>query len=161
MREEIDFDRDWYFHKGDVKQEYPTYKGYAYISAKTERCHMGPASKDYPLSADSYNLNVEHKSERWVKVNLPHDYVIEGIPDKKYNNALGFLPYDNAWYVKKFTLSEDDRNKRITLLFEGVAVHATVYVNGCLMKHNFCGYTTFPVDITDVVKYGAENRLAV
>ena len=161
MREEIDFDRDWYFHKGDLKQEFPTNKGYAYISAKTERYHMGPASKDYVISADSYHLNTEHKSERWEKVNLPHDYVIEGIPDRKYNNALGFLPYDNAWYVKKFTLSEDDRNRRITLLFEGVAVHATVYVNGCLMKHNFCGYTTFPVDITDVVKYGAENRLAV
>lgn len=161
MREIIDFDQNWLFHRGEMPAEFPSYKGIAYIGAKTERYHMGPASKDYYAAEDSYDLNKEHKSELWKRVNLPHDYIIDGVPDKKYNNALGFLPYDNAWYIKKFTLTSEDKNKRITLLFEGVATHATVYLNGCLMKHNFCGYTTFEVDITDVVKYDRENSLAV
>ncbi|UKI38292.1 MAG: hypothetical protein L6V93_10260 [Clostridiales bacterium] len=60
-----------------------------------------------------------------------------------------------------FSLDESDKNKRITLYFEGVATNATVYLNGCLMKHNFCGYTPFEVDITDNVYFDRENILAV
>lgn len=161
MREVLDFDENWLFHRGDIINDLPSTKGIAYIGAKTERYHMGPASKDYYAVPDSYDLDAEHKSELWENVDLPHDFVIEGIPDKRYNNALGFLPYDNAWYLKRFRLENSDRNKRITLLFEGVATHATIYLNGCLMKHNFCGYTSFEVDITDVVKYDAENALSV
>lgn len=161
MREIIDFNDDWYFHKGDLPAEYPPYKGIAYISAKTERCHIGPASKDYRAKSESYNCDAEHKTECWRNVTLPHDYIIEGIPSEEHNCALGFLPYDNAWYRKNFYLPASDRGRRITLFFEGVATHATVYLNGCLMKHNFCGYTSFEVDITDVVKYDADNVLAV
>ncbi|MGI6280004.1 MAG: glycoside hydrolase family 2 TIM barrel-domain containing protein, partial [Acutalibacteraceae bacterium] len=72
-----------------------------------------------------------------------------------------FFPYHNAWYIKKFRLSKEDENKRITLFFEGVATYATVYVNGCLLKHNFCGYTGFEVDITDFAKFDEENTVSV
>jgi len=161
MREIIDFDKNWLFHKGDIENEFVSYKGLAYIGAKTERYHKGPACKDYFASCDSYEMNKEHKTETWERVDLPHDYVVGGVPKKENNCALGFLPYDNAWYRKTFFLSSADKNKRITLLFEGVATHATVYLNGCLMKHNFCGYTTFEVDVTDVVKYDSDNVLAV
>ncbi|MGI6280397.1 MAG: glycosyl hydrolase 2 galactose-binding domain-containing protein, partial [Acutalibacteraceae bacterium] len=127
MREIIDFDRDWLFHKGDIERDFPICKQAAYESAKTERALFGPASREYNTGAFS--------EVPWVKVDLPHDYVIEEIPDKKYNEALGFFPYLNAWYIKKFRLSKEDENKRITLFFEGVATYATVYVNGCLLKH--------------------------
>lgn len=158
MRIKSNFDKEWYFHLGDIDVGEPLYKGISYISAKTDRYHIGPASKDYKITFGSYNNNIEHKMDRWEKVNLPHDYVIREIPDQKYNNALGFVPYKNAWYIKYFTLTEEDKNKRITLFFEGVATHATVYVNGCLMKHNFCGYTSFEVDITDVVNFGEGEK---
>ena len=37
-----------------------------------------------------------------------------------------------------------------------------MYINGCLAKHNFCGYNSFEVNITDLVKFGDEkNVLAV
>lgn len=161
MREKIDFCKDWFFHKGDINYAEPVNKSDRYIGAKTERYHTGPACKDYVPSIDSYDLNTEHNAEYWQRVNLPHDYVIEGIPEKKYNCALGFLPYDNAWYIKKFFIDDADQNRRITVFFEGVATHATVYLNGCLIKHNFCGYTSFEADITDYVKFGQTNTLSV
>ncbi|MBR3715677.1 MAG: DUF4982 domain-containing protein [Clostridia bacterium] len=161
MREKILFDYGWLFHRGDIKMPLPETKGIMYTSAKTERVHMGPAAVGYFAAADSYDNKLAHNPERWQAVTLPHDYVIDGVPDEHGNNALGFLKYDNAWYRKKFTVPESDLGRRITLLFEGVATHATVYLNGCLMKHNFCGYTTFEVDITDTLLYGEENVLAV
>lgn len=161
MREKILFDSDWLFHRGDIEYPLPQTKGIMYISAKTERMHLGPAAVGYYVSADSYDNRAAHNPERWRKVELPHDYVIEGVSEESGNNALGFLPYDNAWYRKKFILPAEDEGRRITLFFEGVATHATVYLNGCLMKHNFCGYNSFEVDITDAAKYGEENLLAV
>lgn len=161
MREVIDFDKNWLFHKGDIISTTPANKGAMYIGAKTERYHIGPASRYYYANPDSYDLNVEFKSEKWETVDLPHDYIIGGEMSEDNNAALGFFKYENAWYRKTFTLSKNDEHKRITLLFEGVAPHATVYLNGCLLKHNFCGYTTFEVDISDYVKYDEENLLAV
>jgi beta-galactosidase len=153
MREKINFDNGWLFYRGDIILEFPIQKAAAYNSAKTERALWGPAYQNF----DFENFS----GGKWEKINLPHDFVIEQLPDQKYNEALGFFKYENAWYIKKFTLNKEDKNKRITLLFDGVATHATIYLNGCLMKHNFSGYTTFEVDITDVVKYDQVNTLAV
>lgn len=161
MREKINFDKWWLFHKGDIETKYPPYKGFSYISAKTERYHAGPASKNYLFEPDSFDSNIVHTGEKWKVVHLPHDYIIEGLPKEENNNAMGFFDYDNAWYVKRFELPESDRGRRISLYFEGIAVHATVYLNGCLMKHSFTGYTPFEVDITDMVKFGERNILSV
>ena len=161
MSEKISFDKWWLFHKGDIETKYPPYKGFSYISAKTERYHSGPASKNYLFEPDSFDSNIAHTGEKWKSVHLPHDYIIEGLPKEENNNALGFFDYENAWYVKRFELPESDRGRRISLYFEGVAVHATVYLNGCLMKHSFTGYTPFEVDITDMVKFGERNILSV
>ena len=153
MREKISFDKKWMFHKGDIRTVLPTPKVIVYNEAKTERALRGPASRNYNTSSTA--------SEHWESVDLPHDYVINEVPTLEGNEGLGFYPYNNAWYIKKFRITNEDKNKRLTLFFEGVATHATVYVNGCLMKHNYCGYTEFEVDITDVVDYGEENSVSV
>lgn len=161
MREKILLNKNWLFHLGDVKSEYPAYKGFSYISAKTERYHIGPASKDYFATDDSFEDDKAHNGERWERVELPHDYVIRELPDKKYNCALGFVPYKNGWYVKKLKLTKADEGKRIVLFFEGIATRSTVYCNGCLIKHNFSGYNSFEADITDVAEFDGENTISV
>ena len=163
MREEIDFDKDWLFHRGDIEGEkkYPPYKGISYMGAKTERCLIGPAARFYNDDPDCYSQSVEYKREKWERVTLPHDYIIGDEPDKNNNPALGFFGYDNAWYRKKFTLPASDAGKRITVLFEGVATQAVVYINGCIIKRNFCGYNTFEADISDYVRFDEQNVLAV
>lgn len=160
MREKILFDDGWKFHRGDLPKRATVMKGPDYIGAKTERMVLGPASINYKDESDAFETQTL-SAELWENVTLPHDYVIEGAPDKAYPQALGYLKYENAWYRKHFSLGEEDKNKRITLYFEGVATHATVYLNGCLMKHNFCGYTPFEVDITDMVFFDRGNVLAV
>ncbi len=161
MREKLNFGRDWLFHRGELKESYPPYKGFSYMSAKTERMHMGPASKDYIARPNNRDENTLHHPDKWISVNLPHDYIVGGEVSEDNNNALGFFEYDNAWYIKKFRLDDSDRNRRISLYFEGVATKATVYLNGCLLHHSFTGYTPFEVDITDTVRFGEENHLAV
>lgn len=160
MREKICFDEDWLFHYGDFPSELPPISGIYYVTAKTERIHFAPASKEYRPFVEA-DRDAEMNYDVWERVTLPHDFVIGGIPDHRYPNEHGFLPYGKGWYLKSFTLPPSDAGRRITLYFEGVATHATVYLNGCLVKRNFSGYASFEADITDLVRFDAENKLAV
>lgn len=160
MREKILLDNGWKFHFGDINIDYPRTKGPVYTQSKTETMKWGPAACDYDDNSDSYSTGIIN-TEYWEDVNLPHDYIIGQTPDIKNNNTLGYFDYQNAWYRKRFTLDESDKNKRITLFFEGIATNATIYLNGCLIKHNFCGYNSFEADITDFAVFDKENVLAV
>lgn len=160
MREKILFDDNWKFHLGDINIEYPKSKGPVYTQSKTETMKWGPAACGYDDNSDSYSGGIIN-TDYWENATLPHDYIISQTPKKENNNTLGYFNYQNAWYRKRFFLSEDDKRKRITLLFEGVATHATIYLNGCIVCRNFCGYNSFEADITDFAIFGSENVLAV
>lgn len=161
MREKLNFDLDWRFHRGDLATPFPAAKGPAYQHAKTERAQWGPASRFYNDASDGYHNDRELCVTAWENVRLPHDYVISQAPEPRYNNAHGYFKLENAWYRKRFRLEDADRSKRVTLYFEGVSGLSTVWVNSCLLHRNFCGYTSFEVDITDVARFGEDNVVAV
>lgn len=163
MRKDILLNSKWRFHKGDINVPYPTDKGPVYSQCKTARKLIGPAAYNYYSAPDGYgDGSYEMRSEGWKWVNLPHDYIIDQMPDEqKGNNATGYFEYDNAWYRKGFELGEEYKGKRITLFFEGIAGKATIYINGCLIKHNYSSYNSFEVDITDYVFIDRWNILAV
>ena len=110
MRKTIPFDKNWLFHKGDIKNDFPATKGPLYAMAKTGHAQSGPASRGYPAYADDYGNDGIRSlcTERWEYVELPHDYIISQTPCEKYNNAVGFFKYENAWYRKSFRLEPED-----------------------------------------------------
>lgn len=163
MRERMLFNEDWRFYQGDIPVNFPPDKQMIYSQSKTERYRNGPAARAYRDIIEVNNPDAVFPSERWERICLPHDYVVMGTPDPKENNTRGYLKYDNAWYRKHFTLTPEDMDKRLVIEFEGVSGVASVFFNGCPMKQNTCGYTSFEVDITDLAKFGeeGENVLAV
>ncbi|MDD6735855.1 MAG: glycoside hydrolase family 2 TIM barrel-domain containing protein, partial [Clostridiales bacterium] len=126
----------------------PSEKGWMYHQAKTVRNLWGAPS-------------VEYNDEMWETVSLPHDYIIEQTPTSDGNQGLGYLKPENAWYRKKFTLDDEDKDKRICLYFEGIATNSEVWLNGSLIKRSFAGYYGFEADISDFLSFDRENVLAV
>ena len=161
MRLQISLNDRWRFHKGDITYPTPVDKGPVYAQSKTERKKVGPASYYYYDTPDGYIGERELRNDGWVYTNLPHDYIINQDNDKNENNALGYFHYDNAWYRRHFMLEEAYRDKRLLLRFDGIAGKSTIYLNGCLMYHNFSAYNTFEIDITDYVYFDKENIIAV
>lgn len=161
MHNEILLNDNWLFHKGDIEVKRSVNKGPVYSQSKTERKGMGPASYKYFDKPDPYGAEGEYKDDVWNTVQLPHDYVVNQDISREENCALGFLHYDNAWYRKHFTLPEGTCGKRVVLRFDGIAGCSTVYLNGCLMRHNYSAYNTFEVDISDNVYYDSDNVIAV
>ena len=160
MRREILLNDNWRFHKGDIRVERPIAKGPVYSQSKTERKKLGPAAYHYHDNPDDYGIS-RITSENWVICHLPHDYVIDQDNDPSLNNAHGYFRYDNAWYRKRFSLPAGCENKRVLLRFDGIAGQSTIYLNGCLLHHNYSAYNTFEVDISDLAYRNKENVLAV
>ncbi len=98
----------------------------------------------------------------WRLLNLPHDWSIEQpyINEKKFS-ANGFLPGGIGWYRKNFTVSSKDKGKKIYLHFEGVYHQSDVYINGQHLGFHPYGYTPFEYDLTNYIKPGEENVIAV
>lgn len=99
----------------------------------------------------------------WTGVDLPHDWAIAG-PFDEHAAATGsgaFLPSGIAWYRKRFTLPESLRGKRVFIEFDGVMERSGVWVNGFHVGYRPNGYAGFRYEITDQVKPGAANVMAV
>ncbi|MBN8851613.1 MAG: beta-galactosidase [Sphingobacteriales bacterium 50-39] len=99
----------------------------------------------------------------WRNVDLPHDWSIEGAPDKQNpsNAAGGYFPTGIGWYRKKFVAPSSWKGKEISICFEGVYMNAEVFVNGKSLGIHPYGYTSFYYDITSILDPGEENVIAV
>ncbi|MDH3323621.1 MAG: glycoside hydrolase family 2, partial [Flavobacteriaceae bacterium] len=105
---------------------------------------------------------VDFNDSLWRKLNLPHDWAIEGPFDKQYDTRTGGLPiYGTAWYRKQFTIDASQKGKQVTIAFDGVMNNAEIFVNGQKAGERPFGYISFEVDITPYIKYGAKNIIAV
>lgn len=147
-RERLTLDRGWLFHRGDIP--FPEIQG---MSATYESAKAGKAWGAAAPDADDSD---------WRAVDLPHDWAIEGPVDPQANLAQGFRRRGVGWYRRHFRLPRSDWGRHLELQFDGVATHVTVWVNGIVAHRNWCGYTSFAIDITPFARYGDElNTIAV
>ena len=99
----------------------------------------------------------------WRKLDVPHDWSIEGKFDKNAptTGAGGWLPSGVAWYRKEITLPADIQGKRVWVEFDGVMANSDVWINGHLLGHRPNGYASFRHDLTENLKPGSNNLLVV
>jgi beta-galactosidase len=99
----------------------------------------------------------------WRNVDLPHDWSIEGRPDRQNPSGAGggFFPAGVGWYRKTFSAPAGWREKRVSIEFDGVYRDATVYLNGHKLGTHPYGYTSFSFDLTPLLNFSGPNLLAV
>jgi beta-galactosidase len=129
------FDWDWRFHRG------------------------GAQRAEQPDFDDS----------KWRKLDLPHDWSIEDLPgthspfnpDAIAQVSGGFTTGGTSWYRKSFTVPNEQKGKRILIEFDGVYMNADAWLNGQWLGSHPYGYTSFWFDLTEKVKFGVVNVLAL
>jgi beta-galactosidase len=98
----------------------------------------------------------------WRSLDLPHDWAIEGPFSDTLENNTGLLPWKGiGWYRKHFTISDNDKGKRIYVDFDGAMANAKVWLNGKYVGEWPYGYTSFRLDLTPYIITGKENIIAV
>ena len=135
-RERLSFNADWRFAKGDP---------------------AGPAGKEKDVAAQP-----GFDDRAWRKLNLPHDWGIEGDFKQEYPGETGKLAWWGVgWYRKQFHLPASDAGKRVYLDIDGAMSHASVWLNGQHLGGWPYGYASWRLDLTPHLKAGANNVLAI
>jgi len=105
---------------------------------------------------------VEFNDSDWRKLNLPHDWGIEGPFKQEYPGETGKLPWwGTGWYRKHLEVPASDQGKKIYLDVDGAMSHGKVWLNGQLAGGWPYGYASWRVDLTPFVKFGGDNVIAV
>lgn len=111
----------------------------------------------------------------WRKVELPHDWSIEDLPNQTLDSIVGpfskasegkintgFTVGGTAWYRKSFKLNKAEQGKSVYIQFDGVYMNSDVWVNGHHLGFHPYGYTAFYYDITPyLLPAGKDNVIAV
>lgn len=112
----------------------------------------------FQLADDSAAVGEDYDDSRWRKLDLPHDWSIEGQLSPELASCTGYLPGGIGWYRKHFRVTDDAA--RHYIYFEGVYNRSEVYLNGHLLGKRPNGYISFMYDLTPYLKEG-DNVLAV
>ena len=136
-------DFDWRFHRGDIPA----------VLANT--------STNGDLTPAAVFLSTAYDDSSWLKVNIPHDYIVEGAFDPKADEAHGYLPVGPGWYRKAISIPADDQGRQLWLEFDGVYRDSRMWLNGHFLGRHLSGYTGFRYDISGIAKPGTNNLLVV
>lgn len=151
------------------------------LAAKSQRTEI-TLEKNWKFSRndDATAIEQSYDDGKWQTVTVPHDWAIYGPFDA--NNDMqkmaivqdgqtqaqaqagrtGGLPFVGVgWYRTKFKLPTFANGKRASIIFDGAMSNAHVYINGKLVGYWPYGYNSFHFDITDALKVGEENVMAV
>ena len=143
-RTEVDLDFGWLFHAGDLKDAEQT----------------------------------DFDDTQWRTINVPHDFQIEQpwvapAADEKADNSdaaaniksrlssRGFKEMGKGWYRFHLTPADSLKGRRLLLQFDGIIYTGDVYLNGQRIGGTDYGYVGFEIDVTDRLKFGQDNVIAV
>ena len=103
------------------------------------------------------------KEDPGITVNLPHDGMIGTAvsADAPAQSDMGYFTGGLCNYTKKILIPREWEKECICLLFDGAMMNTSVDVNGCRAGSQHYGYAPFCIDLTDLVTFGAENRITV
>lgn len=114
---------------------------------------------DFPEASDP-----DYNDTDWRLLDVPHDFSIEHAFEKENpsNSSGGFAYGGTGWYRKGFTLDTHSKNKKVSILFDGVYRNSEVWINGEFLGIRPYGYSSFQYDLTPYLNSaGEENTIAV
>ena len=98
----------------------------------------------------------------WRKVDLPHDYAVEGPFTNVVSGSTGHLPSSGVfWYRKNLNIPTSDTGKSIFLDIDGAMSYSMVWLNGQFVGGWPYGYASYRLNLTPFVKHGGSNILAI
>lgn len=128
----------------------------------------GRITQDFNFDWKFHYGDVENAQTRafsddvWRDIRLPHDWSVEhSFTQENTSGATAFLPGGIGWYRKTFTMPTTDENKVTWIEFDGVYSNSEVWINGSYLGKVPYGYIPFKYDLTNYLKYGEINQIAV
>jgi len=115
----------------------------------------------FSLSDAKEFANPGFDDSKWRKLDLPHDWSVEGVYSPDNASCTGYLPGGIGWYRKTFSVPESEKGNKVYIYFEGVYDQSEVFINGTSVGKRPNGYISFLYDLTPYLKFGQENVISV
>ncbi len=169
-RERILFNNDWRFVKGDPADagrslDYAKFKPWilpsaaAFVSGSSA---VRPPGRGPGETVSYAQPSSAFDDSAWRRLDLPHDWGIEGPFDPAIPAKTGKLPcFGVAWYRKTFDLPAADAGRRIVLEIDGAMSYSAVWCNGRFVGGWPYGYASYQLDLTSFLRPGSTNTLAI
>lgn len=122
------------------------------------RLANGEAEADSLVNTKFYSP--DYAATGFKPVAVPSNWAVLGFEEPVYRGFAGDKASEGL-YIRHFKAPESMTDKRLLLKFGGVWASAEVWLNGHRLGRHDSGYTSFAFDITDELKAGADNILAV
>ncbi|WP_197438995.1 beta-galactosidase GalB [Polaribacter sp. BAL334] len=169
IRERISINNDWLFQKDDPAEvagslDYSKIRDWVLPSSAAflKNPSVLPKRPEGNLGNKVPYTHVSFDDSAWRKLNLPHDWAIEGPFEQEYRGRTGKLKYSGAvWYRKHINIPASDAGRHIYLDIDGAMSYATVWCNGKFVGGWPYGYSSFRLDLTPYVKLGSDNVLSI
>jgi beta-galactosidase len=169
-RERIPFNDGWRFQRGDAPDangalDYSKLRSWV-LATGTELISAGVRDKPRrppgdPGSGVSF-VKPSYDDSAWRKLDLPHDWGIEGPFDQDLPGETGKLPWHGVgWYRKHFGVEKTPAIGRVHLEIEGAMSFSAVWLNGRFVGGWPYGYSSFQLDLTPYVRFDTDNVLVV
>ncbi len=116
------------------------------------------------LGDDSLASTREFDDSEWRKLDLPHDWSIEGdfSEENDTKRAGGALPAGIGWYRKEFEVPKPLKDQPVYIDFGGVYRNSEVWINGQYLGKRPYGYSSFRYDLTPYLRISPyKNTIAV
>jgi len=104
----------------------------------------------------------------WSAVSLPHTWSTFETTGELHPFIRNASENDNpywwmgwGWYRKHFSINTGYSDRKVFIEFEGVQKYCKVWLNGKYLGDHKGGYGSFDFDITQHIKHGEDNVLAV
>ncbi|MDV5977611.1 UNVERIFIED_CONTAM: glycoside hydrolase family 2 protein [Streptococcus canis] len=131
---------------------------YLYQEGRRQRFNQGWRflMSDVPCAQDP-----SFDDSDWQEINLPHDFSLTQPYTRNGEAESAYKLGGVGWYRNYFVIDDSLSCRPIELTFEGAYMETEVYVNGHFVGKHLNGYQEFSYDISQFVRVGAENLLAV
>lgn len=170
VRERLSFNENWLFQHDDPAGaegvlSYEKIKDWVRSSGNEFVLTSDAAKSERPAGNVGENVSYTRKDfddSSWRKLDLPHDWAIEGDFVQDLPGETGKRPYAGiGWYRKHFQISDKDKGKQIYIDFDGAMSYPEVWLNGKFVGGWTYGYSSFHLDLTPYLNFGGENVLSV
>ncbi|MFP9114034.1 glycoside hydrolase family 2 TIM barrel-domain containing protein [Flavobacterium sp. RHBU_3] len=117
-------------------------------------CHTPGLSVRKTDFGGSWQFTKDSLAGNWQKISLPHT------PQEEKLVVIQQWQGD-CWYKKTFEVPASAKDNNVFLRFEGVMHEVEIWVNGKAVARHEGGYTPFTVNVSQWVRFGLENSMAL
>jgi len=157
----LNFNSDWKFSLGDIENaQNLEFNDETWTSLHLPHDWSIEAGYTPPLPVNKNTSSVAEASKN--NNNLPSGVSAIRVNEfRKTASSTGFVPGGVGWYRKSFALNEDDKNKNISIEFDGIYTRSKVWINGHYLGFRPNGYISFNYNLTPYLHFDKPNVIAV